>query len=370
MNMSRHACLGCLAVTVSLIICICLLPTIALPQSATNGTWFTDPEGISTPAFLYAPPPSTFDPLSASEPELEQYGFPPRPEASNALRYAAWKKMVMAKRVVPEIRPTKTYAGPPKGLKIGGPVAGAITGTSDNWSAYVADGANGTFTANNSNVSADWLITRALGPCDNSHWDYSSQWVGLDGWGSGDVLQAGTEADASCGSNPNGSGHGGANWYAWFEWYPFAQSQVGLAVGPGDLMQVEVWYTTSSPHGHASILNVTSGQTAVVGFNPPSGTNYVGNSAEWVLERTSVNGSLPNLTRYGTAAFNFAQAYNGSNYFYPSSAPAGTTIYNVSMTCPPWVNISGSSCTSTTVISAVSLIGTYTLWFTREGPPY
>ena len=69
-------------------------------------------------------------------------------------------------------------------------------------------------------------------------------------------------------------------------------------VQPGDLMGAEVWYTTAAPYGNAYLVNYTLQQAATYAFNPPSGTTYVGNSAEWIVERPGVNGGLANLTNY------------------------------------------------------------------------
>jgi hypothetical protein len=63
---------------------------------------------------------------------------------------------------------------------------------------------------------------------------------------------------------------------------------------------------------------------------------------------------------------NFAEAYNGTHVYQPGSSPSGTTIYNITMTCPPW-NPS-SACSSTTGLSSADLYGTFTLFFYDEGP--
>ena len=61
-------------------------------------------------------------------------------------------------------------------------------------------------------------------------WDYSTQWVGIDGLGSPDVLQAGTEAD----SYASGATH--ATFYAaWIEWFPLSESRISnFSVAPGN----------------------------------------------------------------------------------------------------------------------------------------
>ena len=77
---------------------------------------------------------------------------------------------------------------------------GIVSTTSSNWSGYAVTGANGTFGKNNKFHFSEWVVPvaqQAVGVC-NGFWDYSSQWDGFDGFSSGDVLQAGTEADAYC----------------------------------------------------------------------------------------------------------------------------------------------------------------------------
>ena len=135
-------------------------------------------------------------------------------------------------------------------------------------------GKNGTFTKNGSAIYAEWVVPiaqQAFGVC-NGGTDYSSQWIGFDGFNSGDVLQAGTEVDAYC------SGSTSIFYSSWIEWYPFSETKVSAPVTqPGNLMGSEVWYTTASPYGHAYIANYTLNQSDSYAFNPPSGTTYVGN---------------------------------------------------------------------------------------------
>jgi hypothetical protein len=315
-----------------------ILPS-TLAQTSDFGSWVADPNNIATPGFVYATPPAGFNPLTASDFDLEQWGFPPRPNVSDVAAYAEWEKIVSLQRITPQLTFTKIYQGPAQFLQIGNTNA-----TSNNWSGYVLDGANGTFKVNETQVSADWNIpsvAQAIGTC-NSTWDYSTQWVGFDGWGSSDVLQAGSEADATCSSTL---------YSFWYEWYPNAETRVSSPVAqPGDWVAIQVWYTTTSPYGHAYWADYRSGLSASVGFNPPSGTTFEGNSAEWVVERPTVSGSLADLANYGGMNVFAPEARIGTSSFYsPSSPPSGATLYSVSMVCPPW-NPS-SACTTTTTIS-------------------
>ena len=100
------------------------LSSPATAQNSAYGKW--DPTGLATPGFVYDPPPAGFDALTASDVELEQYGFPPRPPQSDSARYSAWKRAATATRITPQLTPTNIYNGPARIVKIG-PASGAPT---------------------------------------------------------------------------------------------------------------------------------------------------------------------------------------------------------------------------------------------------
>src|SRR5215471_10161515 len=329
---------------------VMLAPAVSPDQSVAQAT-------VMPPG-----PPAGFNAAIASDTQLAAYGFPPRPPVGSA-NYSAWLRLVSPsiRRVSATLQQTILFNGTAQNLsKMNSSVSNG-TSTSSNWSGYAQTGAAGTFSHNNDYVFSEWVVPKAqqaFGTCDGTWW-YSSQWVGFDGFGSADVLQAGTEADALC--------LGGTTYTfysAWYEWYPFSEVRVSLPVSGGDLMGGEVWYTTTAPFGHAYIVDYTNQHSISVAFNPPAGTTYQGNSVEWVEERPGINGGLANLTNYVADQFNLAYAYAGGQYYEPVYGP-GTTQWAISMICPPWNP--GSSCTSTTTLSTPYLYGYYTLWFYNSG---
>lgn len=237
---------------------------------------------------------------------------------------------------------TNIYHGPARNVQSGQAVNNATAATSENWSGYVVYGESGLFTPNDSFVFSEWIVPAVAPPvgytCSSATFA-SSQWVGFDGYGSNDVLQAGSETN--CGNSD----------YSWYEWYPNAETEVSVPASPGDVMDVEVEYTTASPHGTAFISNLALNAGTAFSFNPPSGTTYVGNSAEWILERPTVNGALADLPNYVIDLFDSPQAYNGTHYLPGGPVPPDGAIYSVTMTCPPWTP--ASACASTTDISVV-----------------
>jgi Peptidase A4 family len=196
-----------------------------------------------------------------------------------------------------------TTSAPAGGLRPGGPVhlvgssqavrgAGAVShaAESTNWSGYAAT--SGTY----SSVSASW--TEPTGHCSIGS-QYSSFWVGLDGYNSGSVEQTGSEVDCS-GSR--------AVYYAWYEMYPNPSHTYSNTVRPGDHFSASVTYTGSNRFS-LHIADTTQGwsHTTTGTLSAPR------SSAEVIVEApccTSSGGTLP-LANFGTVNISGSTA-NGS----------------------------------------------------------
>ncbi len=295
--------------------------------------------------------PAGFDALKASPQQLEAAGLPPRPDAQlNRKAFASWQRAVttQTRRIMPSLVQTEIKHGPHK-------AAAGSNGTSTNWSGYVLLNSQTSLTsASFYYLIADYVVPvaeQAFGACTGSY-DYSSSWIGIDGYNSSDVLQAGTEADAYC------SGTTKATYYAaWYEWYPLGEVRIGsFPVSPGDDMFVEVW-STSATAGHAYIVNYNTNQSVNLAFSAPSGTTLKGNSAEWVVERPSVGGSLATLTNYVQDFFEDAYAYDFSYHQSSPSAPySGVSSVPLTM-----VDSSGNG------LSYPALLGPASVLFNDEG---
>lgn len=321
-------------------------------------------------ARAHATPPANFDPLSASDAQLAQFGFPPRPDAATAPdRYAVWKKLVTApqRRLQPTLEHTTIHNGRARLVSPGGGVPGlarnarsgiandAASVTTMNWSGYaVVDGADPF--QSGTTVYGEWVVPvaqQAVGAC-TGNWAYSSEWVGIDGFTSSDVLQAGVEVDAFC-----SSGATRAFYSAWYEWYPDVETRItNLPVAPGNIIAVEVW-NSGPTQGNAYIVNYTTQQSVSLAFNAPAGTSLVGDSVEWIVERPEVNGSFAALTHYVAEPFNFCHAAAGAGTYTPGASPTGTA-YSIDM-----IDDGGSG---PIVLSSPNLYGTAALWFYEPGP--
>lgn len=291
------------------------------------------------PVAIQAPaPPAGFNPLTASDDELAFYGYPPRPDSRTALAsYDFWRKVVTlpVRRLHTTFQATTIYNGPAKIRSIGPHQPGtAATGVeSYNWSGYAdAFGLKYPFWVANTTIYGAFVVPvaqQAFGACTGG-WDYSTQWVGIDGWISQDVFQAGIEADAYC-----SGGSTSQSYSAWYEWYPNYETEIsGFSVNAGDVIYLYIW-PTSRTTGEYYITDQTA-NTAVQGsFSAPEGTELLGDSVEWVVERPTVNGAFATLTNYGDVPWYDAQAVvpgknNTSTEYSPGQGHAGT-IFSVTM---------------------------------------
>ena len=294
-------------------------PLASEAQQRNTNQLATNIPGVTT----FAAPPEGFAVLTASDNQLANFGFPPRPDrAASPKQYASWAKAMLAskKRIVPTLQQTSIFHGPAR-LREGAESTDVTALESYNWSGYVnLNGATRFGSSSFSGIATEVVVPTAIeafGVCSASA-DYASSWVGIDGVLADDVLQAGIEFDAVCFDGVT------ATLYSpWFEWYPSSEIRISnLPIAPGDDYYVQVW-NTSATQGYAYLVNENANEAVTISFNPPSGTKLVGNSAEWITERPDVNGAPATLTNYIAEPFWAAcgVAHNG-RVFDPGSSQA------------------------------------------------
>jgi len=254
-------------------------------------------------------PALTGDPTLPSQEELLSRGYPLRPDPGQMPEaYATWLRMVTSEATEVEPRTVMRpsfHAGPL-------PIRPVLPSTknSTNWSGfavyrdpYVLDrNAPPPYVF----VSAEWYVPSVAG--EQGIQDNSVLWVGMDGETNGDVLQDGTGQDA-IGTNFFGIKWTMASIYAWAEFFPLdMQVLPNFKVGPGDHMLGQVWMgnagsvpTLSGVFGVCFLQNLSNGSASYVYITPPAGTTFTGSSAEWIMERPTIDGALPDLSDYGAA---------------------------------------------------------------------
>lgn len=250
-------------------------------------------------------PPKGFDPLKASGEEIQRYGFPRRPdevmEAHAASKWVqAFSKYPKFTHITPEFTDLPQRHGPNKRTQA--ETKGNVNATSNNWSGSVLFiGSGDSFNW----ITGQWTVPHAYSPNPGDGITYySSAWLGIDGDGSPDVMQAGTETDSD------------GTCYAWFEWFPnFSALINNFPVSPGDVVSL-VLCATNSTTAWMSIGNLTSKIYTNFSFTAPAGTTLIGNCAEAIVERPGVGGGLAELPRYGEVYFDEVTAYTaGGNHF-------------------------------------------------------
>jgi hypothetical protein len=242
-------------------------------------------------------PPQGFDPVTASPSDLESFGFPPRPDpAEHPAEFALWRRAFGGYRlfhhIVPTFKPWKVRhtANEPEH----GATEAHTDGASHNWSgSMLSVDAGDTF----SWISGSWTVPAAQevpGVVDPG--ECVSAWLGIDGdhTVSKDVLQAGADTfpDGSCAP--------------WAEWCPADSVTVtNLPVRPGQMMKVAI-YAMTTTFGVIHMGHSTSKLDVVFGLQGPdttSSTPFVGNCAEAIVERPSVENADVTLAQYDKVVF-------------------------------------------------------------------
>jgi hypothetical protein len=152
---------------------------------------------------------------------------------------------------------------------------------STNWSgAAITAGSGESF----STVSAQWVVpTITQVPISGVTTSDIAEWVGIDGYNSSDVCQAGVMQIAQ-----TTNGQTTTSCQAWVEWYPADAIMIPLSsfdVSPGNTITVTV-ETSGAGATTAEFIfdDVTTGQTYETTLTAPNGTSLQGNSAEYVVE--------------------------------------------------------------------------------------
>jgi hypothetical protein len=197
---------------------------------------------------------------------------------------------------------------------------------SSNWSGYAETGSGLT------SAAATWTVPSVSATSSST---YSSAWVGVDGDGNSDLIQTGTESDYV-------NGH--AEYSAWWEILPSYSTTIsGLTISPGDSVTASVAKSSGSSW-KISLKDNTTGKT----FSTTKTYHGPGESAEYVQEAPTVNGSQASVAHFSTFGFSNLTAnggnpglvssekiilrQNGVNYSTPSNPNSGGNGFTVSYT--------------------------------------
>jgi len=206
-------------------------------------------------------------------------------------------------------------------IEFTGPLVAEINGSegSYNWSGYVT---LGQFYG----VQGSWVVPQIITPLGGE----SATWVGLDGFGEPQLIQAGTEQDYSNGFLGIG---GGASYYAWWEILPQVQQPISNPVYPGDAMLVSIFpvpgtsvSANNTSYWQIELTNLTRKWTFI------TKRNFTGplDTADWIEEDPSTcltTNCLTPFANYGQVVFDFYNRVALSNPEPPDFSPVWTSPY-------------------------------------------
>jgi hypothetical protein len=209
----------------------------------------------------------------------------------------------------------------PGGHVAGSPKAHLNQDQSTNWSGYAVTGASGAFHS----ISASWV--EPTGTCTSRRSaQYSSFWVGLDGFNSNSVEQTGTDVDCN-GRTPV--------YYGWYEMYPAFPVNYTNTVRPGDHFSASVTFTGTETYTLV-LTDSTRGWTHTTVQNE---TGLSRSSAEVITEAPSSSSGVLPLADFGTVN-------------YSTSSANGTSLGTQSPTQIIMINGSGQQKDSTSAIAS------------------
>jgi hypothetical protein len=323
-----------------IIVCFTVLwasvPIAALATSTANS-------GQGEVSFTMAPaPPPGFNPLTASNSDLQKYGFPLNPGA-DARAQEMWKKAVLAPRVKAALGPVK-YRIEHRNLatkqiskqeisNLGVPSASTVAPSSATyWDSPTWCGVESA--QYYTRVIGWWMFPWAY--ADQQHRpSYESSWVGLGGDesnGSNTVVQGVSQSFV----NADGSGYYGLVAEIYNNGQDWQQAVPGISYQPGDLIycDVSVSYTVVGGvpvcDAYYYFYDDATNQAAGI-YGTCANYSNVSSSAEWISERPGGDNTQyldcyndRCHSGYNAEDFNMCEAGSTQGVSYPNPNDAST----------------------------------------------
>ena len=259
--------------------------------------------GTDTTYFI---PPAGFHPTKATDAQLQEYGFQPRPTDPEGL--AMWNDVMKDYKTTPIPKIIAMLDTQTDGNESSG-AYNASEAQSTNWSGvqnFRTSSSQPAFTEVQANFYQPAMKS------DSVPGSSESTWVGLGGDGAYDnspygLIQAGT-------SWYNGVYNGW--WELWYQGCATGQTNISFIVRPGDNIHVYVGYNTGTKATGVQIIDQTNGDFSTFSKNVGTidGQYFQGNTAEFIDERQSLKDSNGNwyyspLADYYCVSWTNCQSY-------------------------------------------------------------
>ncbi len=263
---------------------------------------------------LFPKPPENFEVRKATPKQLSKYGYPPRPDPQKSPEFSkAWDRMFArpVRRITPNLiidqgghhlsrRLERRGKG---GFQAGSPIGPTNPAIGNPWAGAIL---NMTGTPMGQ-VLGYWNVPDVVKPNGISgFYNFGSAvWVGIDGNGTLDLIQAGT-AQVINPSTFLGILFGdNTSYFAWFAWVPGPAVTISnLPVSPGDSIECWLWLINST-RCVGYMQNATQGIGTSLGFSAPSeSAAALGLTAEWIVECPSEGSNVVYLPSIGDVFMN------------------------------------------------------------------
>ena len=160
--------------------------------------------------------------------------------------------------------------------------------SSISWAGYIISRSSSPKFEVNS-INASWTVPQVNASIGDG---YSSAWIGIGGQLDKSLIQVGTEHDVINGQDV---------YTAWYELLPSFAVQLGtITVSPGDMMVASINLVNSvANQWNIQISDASTGQT----FSRNVAYNSTRSSAEWIVERPTINSKISTLADFGNITF-------------------------------------------------------------------
>ncbi|KAH6664251.1 peptidase G1 [Halenospora varia] len=152
-------------------------------------------------------------------------------------------------------------------------------------------------------VSAQFEIPEPALPHNSNDEHYAAAfWVGLGGYSSQPLLQAGVDVVLTRSGNKTKILV--EPWWEWFPDFSHLLTPLEFACEVGDIVSIAV-YAASPLFGIITFNNLSTGQQKCLGVKSPEDQKYqlIGDSVEWIVEHFRIEGKWLPLPDYGTIKF-------------------------------------------------------------------
>ena len=298
-------------------------------------------------------PPAGFDPRTADTSTLLRYGIPPRPDPSKQPEATElWDRLTSQRYryIVPTLTPPakrRVQHGFPSWSKLK-PMDGSTVYTAP-WSGGLLLNPDTSGKDPFKQVQAQWVVPSVTPPVSGDGFWASVTWVGVDGYGSSDVMQLGTAQFVT-----TSGGVVSTNTFAWIEWFTYGWQQLSFSVNAGDTIFASIMNGSVQDgvlQATGRITNVTQGTTTAPVVSAPPGTIFQGNVAEWIMERPTFS-ALASIPKFSEVTFRGTNVCSQGGNYYSNATQGVNMTSDGSSTGTLYCTGSANPATSTWVASS------------------